>query len=103
MASSASLSVDLELARTEIRNLREERDKLKAVVRRNLGQQLEQADRGDLKARAEELLTANQQLGEGLSTALTELEETRSQLEETEPNLAGARAAIAQMMRQRNT
>ncbi|MER5356554.1 DUF6262 family protein [Kitasatospora sp. NPDC002551] len=100
-ASSASLAVDLELARTEIRSLREERDKLKDVLRRNLGQQLQQADSGDLKARMDELLTANHQLEERLSAALKELKKTQSKLEESELDLAGARAGIAQMMRDR--
>ncbi len=100
-ASSASLAVDLKLARTEIRSLREERDKLKGVLRRNLGQQLQQADSGDLKARMDELLTANHQLEERLSAALKELKKTQSKLEETELDLAGARAGITQMMRDR--
>ncbi|MER7672275.1 hypothetical protein ABTY61_27970 [Kitasatospora sp. NPDC096128] len=100
-ASSASLAVDLELARTEIRGLREERDKLKDVLRRNLGQQLEQVDSGDLKTRLDELLIANRQLEERLSTALKHLKETQEKLEETELDLAGARAGITQMMRDR--
>ncbi|MGW2541250.1 DUF6262 family protein [Kitasatospora sp. NPDC001574] len=51
-ASAASLAVDLELARAEIKDLREERDRLKAAVQRNLGQQLDQAH-GDLATAAE--------------------------------------------------
>ncbi|MFJ2194269.1 DUF6262 family protein [Kitasatospora sp. NPDC087861] len=100
--SAASLAVDLELARAEIRNLREERDKLKGVVRRSLGQQLEQASSGDAAARIQELLTANQQLEERLSATLAELQETREKLEMTELDLDGARAGIAQMMREQS-
>ncbi|GAA2158430.1 hypothetical protein GCM10009760_61420 [Kitasatospora kazusensis] len=100
--SAASLAVDLELARAEMRNLREERDKLKDVVRRNLGQQLEQASSSEAVARIQELLTANQQLEERLSAALAELQEAREKLEMTELDLDGARAGIAQMMREQS-
>lgn len=100
-ASTASLAVDLELARAEIRNLRDERDKLKDVVRRNLGQQLDQAGSGDLKARLDEILAANHKLEERLSAAIKELKETQGKLVETELDLAGARAGITQMMRDR--
>ncbi|MFI5642724.1 DUF6262 family protein [Streptomyces goshikiensis] len=101
--SAASLAVDLELARAEMRNLREERDKLKDVVRRNLGRQLEQAGSNDAAARVQELLAANQQLEKRLSAALTELQEAREKLEMTELDLDGARAGIAQMMREQST
>ncbi|MBB5159081.1 hypothetical protein [Saccharopolyspora phatthalungensis] len=42
-ASAASLAVDLELARVELRTLRQERDRLKAKIQRSLGHQVEQA------------------------------------------------------------
>ncbi len=42
-ASAASLTVDLELARAELKRIREERDRLRAKVQRGLGQQVAQS------------------------------------------------------------
>jgi hypothetical protein len=57
--SSAGLKTDLALARQEITALREERDKLKDAVRRQLGQQLDQVGTGKLVARIDELSRQN--------------------------------------------
>ncbi|MGW2864502.1 hypothetical protein [Streptomyces sp. NPDC001205] len=50
------------------------------------------------KPRMDGLLTANHQLEERLSAALKDLKKTQPKLEETELDLAGARACITQMM-----
>ncbi|MFD9607531.1 hypothetical protein [Streptomyces sp. NPDC059970] len=56
------MKTDLALARQEITALREERDKLKDAVRRQLGQQLDQVGTGELAARIDELSRQNAEL-----------------------------------------
>ncbi|MEV8312374.1 hypothetical protein AB0P36_35090 [Streptomyces flavidovirens] len=56
------MKTDLALARQEITALREERDKLKDAVRRQLGQQLDQVGTGELVARIDELSRQNAEL-----------------------------------------
>jgi hypothetical protein len=82
-ASSASLVVDLELARTELRNLRQERDRLKAKVQRGLGQQVEQAGNVELERRIREL-------GDELQQRDLELEASRSETQRLETELEAA-------------
>jgi hypothetical protein len=54
-AGTASLAVDLELARAELRRVRDERDRLKATVQRSLGQQVIQTGNIVLEKRIREL------------------------------------------------
>lgn len=97
--STASLRTDLELSRTEIRTLREERDKLKAALQRSLGQQLDQAAAKDLVARIDELTSHNHEL----STQLQQVRQDNTQLsrclEEAEDDLAAARTSLRRMIR----
>lgn len=68
-ASAASLATDLELARAEIRSLREERDRLKEGMRRKLGEQVDQMGAGDLAARVNELTEDNRPAAESHAAA----------------------------------
>ncbi|MEU8482310.1 DUF6262 family protein [Streptomyces sp. NPDC048641] len=98
-ASTASLRTDLELFRTEIRALREERDKLKAVLQRSLGQQLDQAVTKDLVARIDELTSHNHELTTQLQQVQQDNTQLQLRLEEAEDDLAAARTSLRRMIR----
>ena len=102
-ASSASLRVDLELARTELRNLRQERDRLKAKVQRGLGQQVEQAGNVELERRICELGDELQQRDRELEAARSEAQRLATDLEAALDEVGGLRVALRQMTRQQNT
>jgi len=100
--SSASLRTDLELARAENGKLRAERGQLKAALQRRLGEQLDHLSNQSLVDRVDELTQHNQQL----TTELEQLQMANNALRhhqtETEEDLAGARAALRQLMHQKN-
>ncbi|MFJ9822538.1 hypothetical protein ACIRU3_46535 [Streptomyces sp. NPDC101151] len=98
-ASTASLRTDLELSRTEIRTLREERDKLKAALQRSLGQQLDQAATKDLVARIDELTSHNHELSTQLQQVRQDNTQLSRRLEEAEDDLAAARTSLRRMIR----
>ncbi|MEU3069917.1 DUF6262 family protein [Streptomyces sp. NPDC006906] len=98
-ASTASLRTDLELSRTEIRTLREERDKLKAARQRSLGQQLDQAATKDLVARIDELTSHNHELSTQLQQVQQDNTQLQRRLEEAEDDLAAARTGLRRMLR----
>ncbi|MGW2926091.1 DUF6262 family protein [Streptomyces fungicidicus] len=97
-ASTASLRTDLELSRTEIRTLREERDKLKAALQRSLGQQLDQAATKDLVAQIDELTSHNHELSTHLQQVQQDNTQLSQRLEEAEDNLAAARTSLRRMI-----
>ncbi|MFF7925538.1 DUF6262 family protein [Streptomyces mirabilis] len=97
--SSASIRTDLELARAEIRALREEHDRLKGVLQRNLGQQLDQVASKDLVARIDELTTHNHELTSHLSQSQAENSELQRRLREAEDDVAAARSSLRRMIR----
>ncbi|WP_405922201.1 DUF6262 family protein [Streptomyces sp. NBC_00122] len=100
--STASLQTDLELSRQQVTALRAERDQLKAALRRQLGQQLDQVGTAELVARVDELTRQNDALvGEKdrLRQERAELEET---LREAEEDLAAARSSLRRMIRAEN-
>ncbi|WSA65803.1 DUF6262 family protein [Streptomyces sp. NBC_01800] len=101
-ASAASLAIDLELNRAELRKLREERDRLKAAVQRGLGQQVQQAPVAELVARIQELTTQLQQRDSELTAARAEADTLRAELEDAQDSLGGLRASLKQMMRDQN-
>ncbi|MEV0173167.1 DUF6262 family protein [Streptomyces sp. NPDC050803] len=98
-ASTASLRTDLELFRTEIRTLREERDKLKAALQRSLGQQLDQSATKDLVARIDELTSHNHELSTQLQHVRQDNTQLTRRLEEAEDDLAAARTSLRRMIR----
>lgn len=101
-ASAASLAVDLELTRAELKRTREERDRLKAKVQRGLGQQVEQADSAELVAHIQSLTVQLQRREVELAAAQREVAELRDELEQAQDSLGGLRASIKQMMRERS-
>jgi hypothetical protein len=101
-ASPASRATDLELARAELRALREERDRLKAAVQRSLGQQVDQAGHAELVTRINELTAANRELVGGLVRAEADRDGRRIALTDAQDDLISARQALRNMMRDQN-
>jgi predicted RNase H-like nuclease (RuvC/YqgF family) len=97
--SSASIRTDLELARAEIQALREERDHLKGIVQRGLGQQLEQVASKDLITRVDELTTHNHDLTARLDQVQAENNDLQRRLREAEDDVAAARSNLRRMIR----
>ncbi|QIZ37235.1 DUF6262 family protein [Saccharopolyspora sp. ASAGF58] len=98
-ASTASLAVDLELTRAELRRTREERDRLRAKVQRGLGQQVAQAGNVELEKRIRELGDELQQRNAALAKAWSERDELQGKLSEAEDTVAALRRSLKQMMR----
>ncbi|GAA0968723.1 hypothetical protein GCM10009555_014580 [Acrocarpospora macrocephala] len=101
-ASAASLACDLELARAQIKQLRAERDKLKAAVQRGLGTALASAGSRELTARIDELLAQVERLATERDDALAENARLKTTLTETEDNLTAARTALKDLMKEVN-
>jgi len=98
----ATLRTEADLARHEIKNLREERDRLRDALRHQLGQQLDHLTGPDLAARTEELATRNQQLTDQLQHATTENTALRARVTALEADLAAARTSLRRMIRDEN-
>ncbi|WP_424533591.1 DUF6262 family protein [Sphaerisporangium viridialbum] len=98
-ASAASLACDLELARAQIKELRAERDTLKAAVQRGLGAALETAGTRELTMRINELLAHGERLATERDAAVAENGELKAKLVEAEDNLTAARASLKKMIK----
>jgi chromosome segregation ATPase len=101
--SSVGLKTDLALVRQEISALREERDKLKDAVRRQLGQQLDQVGTGELVARIDELSRQNAELTAERDALTRGKAAWEEKLAEAEEDRDAARASLRRMMRGENT
>ncbi|MFH9202259.1 hypothetical protein ACH4KO_32470 [Streptomyces anulatus] len=99
----ASLRTDLEMARHEIASLRQERDTLKDLVRRNLGQQLDQVGTGELVARVNELTGQLDELKTEKDLWMQEKSELQEKLAEVVEGLEGARTSLRQQVRAAST
>ncbi|GAA0379302.1 DUF6262 family protein [Streptomyces blastmyceticus] len=97
--SSSSIRTDLELARAEIQALRQERDQLKGVVQRSLGQQLEQVASKDLVTRIDELTRHKHELTARLNQVQGENSELQRRLRESEDDVAAVRSNLRRMIR----
>ncbi|MFZ3491765.1 DUF6262 family protein [Streptomyces sp. 5.8] len=101
-ASAASLAVDLELARNELRAVRQERNQLREAMQRNLGHQLDQAGTVELTARVNALLAAKQELEDQLAGMTAERDQLAAAAESAAEEVATVRMAMAQLMRDTN-
>ncbi|GAA3974025.1 hypothetical protein GCM10022384_25650 [Streptomyces marokkonensis] len=72
-------------------------------MRRQLGQQLDQAAAGDLVARIEELTRQYQLLATERDALRRENSELAQKLEEAEEDLAAARTSLREMIRRENS
>ncbi|MGW6405233.1 hypothetical protein [Streptomyces sp. NPDC055134] len=98
IASPASLHTDLVMARAEIKELREERGRLRDAMRQQLGHQLDQISNRKLTERITELTEANRKL----EHELIKLRPLADHVEELERDLAAARTSLRQMIRDGN-
>lgn len=103
ITAPAGWKVEQQLLQQDNRRLREEVDRLKAAVRRNLGQQLDQFGAADLGTRVDELTVLNQRLHSDLERAQALIADLTEQLNEAHDDLAAARTSIRQLIRAENT
>ena len=99
----AGWKVEQQLLQQDNRRLREEIERLKAAVRRHLGQQLDQFSAADLGTRVDELTADNQRLQTDLDKAQTLVIDLTRHLTEADDDLAAARTSIRQLIRAENT
>lgn len=100
--SALSLRTELETARQEIKDLRDERDRLQAALRHQLGHQLDVLHAPDAATRADELTTLNQDLTRQLQEASSENAICRARITTLEEDLTAARTSLRRMIRDEN-
>jgi hypothetical protein len=100
--SQASLRTSLAVARDEIRRLREERDKLRARLRLQLGAEIEGPDRAELIARVASLQAASRQLAAERDARAAEASHAQRRIRELEDELTAARESLRRAIRQVN-
>lgn len=96
--SPVGLRTDLAMAREEIKELRVERDQLRAAMRQHLGHQLDQISNRKLTERITELTEANRKL----ERELAQLRPHADRIQELQQDLAAARTSLRQMIRDGN-
>ncbi|MET4648230.1 hypothetical protein ABID95_008000 [Streptomyces atratus] len=99
---NATLRTELELARQEIRALREERERMRQALQHQLGQQLDTFAAGDLTARVDELTQSNQPLTDQIRQAIAENNALQRRLTAAEADLTAARTSLRRMIRTEN-
>ncbi|MFE9823588.1 DUF6262 family protein [Streptomyces sp. NPDC005791] len=97
--SPAGLRTDLALAREEIKDLKQERDRLRNRVRLSLGAELEGLNRNNLIERVQQIEQRNAALEQALSEARSQIAALESKLREAEDDLTAARAGLRRAMR----
>lgn len=102
-STTATLRTELELARQEIRTLREDRDRMRQAIQRQLGQQLDALDTRNLTERVDELTRANQRLEDSLQGATDDNHQLQARVRTLETDLAAARTSLRRMIREENT
>jgi Family of unknown function (DUF6262) len=100
--SQASLRTGLAVARDEIRQLRAERDKLRARLRLQLGAEIEGPDRAELIARVASLQAASRQLAAERDARASEASHAQRRIRELEDELTAARESLRRAIRQAN-
>ncbi|MFF1920501.1 DUF6262 family protein [Streptomyces sp. NPDC058221] len=95
----AALQTELALARDEIKDLKQERDRLRERVRLSLGAEIEGVDRSRLVERIQQLESDNTALIRELSYTRDQLTALEGRLRETEDELVAARAGLRRAMR----
>jgi chromosome segregation ATPase len=100
--SSASLATDLEIAWAGLHRVRDERDRLKAKVQRDLGHQVSQAGKAELATRIKDLTAGLERQGAELAQAHAQIAGLTAERDEALDEIAGLREAPRQMTRQQN-
>ncbi|WP_051733309.1 hypothetical protein [Kitasatospora phosalacinea] len=101
-SNDATLRTELELARQEIKHLRQERDQAQTAVRHQLGRQLDALGTHDLIARVDELTHHNHQLADQLQQATTHNTALQERITTLEDDLIAARTSLRRMIRNEN-
>lgn len=94
------LRSELAEARAEIRDLREERKRLRVRLQRQLGDYVDSHSQGELLARLQTLEQENRELHAALHETSGGLESAKQDLDRLQNELDGSRLALRQMMRQ---
>lgn len=102
VASEISLRTDLELCKQDNRTLRAEVARLKNLLRRQLGEELEAQSTHTLRLRIDELSEANQRYSAENARLSHDLEVVSARAESVENELIAARGRLRQMMREQN-
>ncbi|MFE9009413.1 hypothetical protein ACFYOY_46355 [Streptomyces sp. NPDC007875] len=100
--TTATLRTELELARQEVRTLREDRDRMRQAIQHQLGQQLDALSTADLTERVDELTGDNQQLQDRLRQVTEDNHALRSRVTSLEADLGAARTSLRRMIREEN-
>lgn len=101
-ASAASLATDLELARAQVRALREERDSLKRAVQRDLGARLDQQGVRSATQQIGDLQAEVQTVKDELAAAHAENAALKRQLADAQDEVVAVREAGRQMFKSIN-
>lgn len=100
---TTTLRTELELARQEVRALREEKDRMRQALQHQLGQQLDALSTKDLTERLDELTRDNQRLHDTLRQATEDNHALQSRVTSLEADLGAARTSLRRMIREGNT
>lgn len=101
-STTATLRTELELARQEIRTLREDRDRMRQTIQHQLGQQLDDLDTRNLTVRLDELTRNNQRLEDRLQQATDSNHRLLARVRTLETDLVAARTSLRRMIREEN-
>jgi Family of unknown function (DUF6262) len=101
-AGQASLRADLALAREQIRQLRAERDKLRARLRLQLGAEIDGPDRAELITRVASLEAASRKLATERDARAAEASHAQRRIRELEDEVTAARESLRRAIRQAN-
>jgi len=101
-ATPASLRTDLALAREQIRQLRAERDQLRARLRLQLGAEIEGPERAELITRVSDLEAAGRQLAAERDARTAEADQAQRHARELEDDLTAARDSLRRVIKDQN-
>ncbi|MDH6107787.1 FtsZ-binding cell division protein ZapB [Kitasatospora sp. MAP12-15] len=101
-STTAAPRTELELARQEIKQLRQDRDQARTAVRHQLGRQLDALSTHDLTARVDELTHHNHQLADQLQQATSHNTALQERVTTLEDDLTAARTSLRRMIRNEN-
>ena len=94
------LRTELANARSEINELRKDRERLRHYLQRNLGDQLEKRRLEELPAKIQQLKDSNMELSGELEVARAALKKCEQERDEAKANAEGAHLALRQMMKE---
>ncbi|MEW1628997.1 DUF6262 family protein [Streptomyces sp. NPDC089173] len=97
--SNASLKTDLALAQQQVKELREERNRLRERLRLHLGAELDRSDSSELVGRVDELSRTNTALTKEVQQAQADNRALGAKIESLEDDLTAARQSLRKMMR----